>query len=200
VELDKLTKALGGDTGDLGAAPAQLGIWIDRQGLTRRLAMTVAMGSLGSMSMNLEFFEFGTKVSVKAPAKDDVVDFTSMFNGLGKSIKTAPSSRLSTTDAQVRSDLRSVASTEETYFTDAMRYGSARQLNRGLYRTYLHKGVTIAIHLNSTRSFCLAGYANSAPKRVWIYASDRGGVRELPTTRDDCSARLYPTSGGQLKF
>src|SRR5256885_11701610 len=52
-------------------------------------------------------------------------------------------------DAQAKSDLRNFASAEETYFTDAQRYGLMTEVNTAASPVKLSKNTTIKLYLTS---------------------------------------------------
>ncbi len=52
-------------------ATIPLDVWIDENGLPRRFVMALEMGNLASMSVKLDFMNYGAPVSIEAPPADD---------------------------------------------------------------------------------------------------------------------------------
>ena len=69
--------------------PVSVEVWIDRAGLVRRTAMTVPFELMGgpgaSMSMTMDFFNFGIEPEIEIPADEAVFDATE----LGKEVLEA---------------------------------------------------------------------------------------------------------------
>jgi len=68
--------------------PMVADVWIDANGLTRRLDMTIPFpvpgaGSDASMKMRMELYDFGTPVHVQAPPPSEVQDLSSLASGFG---------------------------------------------------------------------------------------------------------------------
>lgn len=54
-------------------------VWIDDEGLVRRMSFAIAMDMLGqevSMDMDMQLYDFGTEVDVEIPPDDEVADMT----------------------------------------------------------------------------------------------------------------------------
>lgn len=61
-----------------GSIPAE--VWIDGDGQTRKIAMNLDTDS-GTVSTNIEYYDFGADVDVSAPPADDVFDLSQMLGG-----------------------------------------------------------------------------------------------------------------------
>lgn len=82
--LDKTPAALRGRVQqDLGAINGTIpvDVWIDGDGQARKIATDVD-AKTGTISTSIEYYDFGTDVSVQAPPAADTFDFSDMFGGL----------------------------------------------------------------------------------------------------------------------
>jgi hypothetical protein len=70
---DKLREMLGDATSGM-----PVDVWIDDQGLLKRETSTFTMGPLGSMSMTIDFSDYGIHPQIDLPAESDVFDVTSL--------------------------------------------------------------------------------------------------------------------------
>jgi hypothetical protein len=93
----------------------------------------------------------------------------------------------------MKSDARTIANEEETYFTDNQRYlgitsaTATPSLNGNTVR--LSNGNTVSVTVNATNSaFCAvvgrAGGAQPASQDYWVYVSSKGGLQ--PTGQTSC--------------
>ena len=96
-------------------------------------------------------------------------------------------------DDKMKSNLRNLATMEETYFVDHYRYGTATQLKADGYHLRLAAGQIINVHV-SAQAYCLAGRVS--PRRFYLFTIDKGGVYG-PRSRDACSLSTYPRSSGR---
>jgi LppX/LprAFG-like lipoprotein len=65
----------------LGMHAVPVDVWVDSQGLLRRLTVSLDFGKAlqgASMTMTLDLHDFGTPVDIKAPSADQVFDATSL--------------------------------------------------------------------------------------------------------------------------
>jgi hypothetical protein len=74
---DKLREVVGDAMDGLSAMPVD--VWVDDQGLLRREQSTFTLGPLGSMSMTIDFSDYGTHPQIDLPAESDVYDVTSLI-------------------------------------------------------------------------------------------------------------------------
>ena len=115
-------------------------------------------------------------------------------------VTCVPSSALaqpsSAADNRMASDLRNLATMEETYLTDHNHYGTASELRADGYHLRLAAGQVIYLHLTrpATMNYCFAGRV--APDHFVMYASDRGGIYG-PRHRDACDPSAYPHAAGR---
>jgi type IV pilus assembly protein PilA len=96
-------------------------------------------------------------------------------------------------DSSLKSDLRTVANEEETYFTDNQQYvavaassGSA-VIGASGNTVKLSNGNTISVSVNDSANptaFCVSAH-NLNGSRTWFYVSSQGGIQ--PTTTTSCS-------------
>ena len=56
-------------------------MWLDAQGVPRRISQTLPMKSPGTMTMTMEFYGFGTPVTATAPPADQVYDAAQALGG-----------------------------------------------------------------------------------------------------------------------
>jgi len=161
-------------------------MWLDADGVARRMSQTLPLKTPGTMKMTIEFYAFGTPVTVTVPPASDVFDAASLLGG--------GSGSLSEADATVRSDLRTMANEEETYFIDHQRYATAKQLAHYATLT-LASDETVHIHLDGPgNGFCLVGAGPDSA--VAVYGSEDGGIIRGATA---CPGR-YPRDGGSLQM
>jgi hypothetical protein len=73
-----------------GIQEAPIDVWIDDEGLPRRIrysfsnpGATTASQALGGMTMTMEFFDYGTDVSVEIPPAETTIDIQSLIPGAG---------------------------------------------------------------------------------------------------------------------
>jgi hypothetical protein len=82
--VDKAPDALRGRVQQgLGAinGPIPVDVWIDGDGQARKIAMSVD-AKTGKIATSIEYYDFGTDVSVQAPPASDTFDFSDMLGGL----------------------------------------------------------------------------------------------------------------------
>lgn len=150
----------------------------------------------------------GPALPVEWDANDGHTSVATVFSNWGVTGKVArpahvrPAPRQSAAsspvaDADMKANLRNLATIEEVYLTDSgTSYGTARQLrHEGLSSIKLAAGQTITIHLAGINGYCFAGKV--AAGRYFIYSSQDGGLSG-PASSDTCSASMYPADGGQL--
>ncbi|HEY3831836.1 MAG TPA: hypothetical protein VGO03_06055 [Acidimicrobiia bacterium] len=79
--------------------PLVANVWIDGHDMVRRFAMDVPSLSVAtgtttvneSVSVSMEFYDFGTPVNVQAPPPSEVRDFSALTGGLGSSLSQSTS-------------------------------------------------------------------------------------------------------------
>ena len=88
-QLQDAGNDLAADVVESQGGPVSVEVWIDRAGLVRRTAMTVPFELMGgpgaSMSMTMDFFDFGIEPEIEIPADEAVFDATE----LGKEVLEA---------------------------------------------------------------------------------------------------------------
>lgn len=96
----------------------------------------------------------------------------------------------------MESNLRDLATIEETYFTDHLHYAGAHGLrSQDLSYVTLTTGQVVVVHLGHW-NYCLAGRV--APHHWFVYGSADGGLRG-PKRSDTCSPTTYPRLAGRLR-
>jgi prepilin-type N-terminal cleavage/methylation domain-containing protein len=88
-------------------------------------------------------------------------------------------------DASIKSDLRTIANEEETYYTDNQAYlaisGVSGSLTIGSDSVKLSSGDTITVTLNTAaNAYCIKGVNTGKASNDWYYVSSSGGLQ--PTT------------------
>lgn len=58
--------------------PIPIDVWIDDDGLPRRLTESVSVADVMTMNLSMDLFDFGTKVDVTPPPADQVTDLTTL--------------------------------------------------------------------------------------------------------------------------
>lgn len=85
--LRSMMESLSASSGlDLAGIEFPVEVWIDDQGLPRRMEMTMDFGSVGipdvpsgtSVTVTVEFYDFGVDVNVEPPPADQVTDLTEL--------------------------------------------------------------------------------------------------------------------------
>jgi type IV pilus assembly protein PilA len=105
-------------------------------------------------------------------------------------------------DAQAKSDLRNFASAEETYFTDAQRYGLMTEVNTAASPVKLSKNTTIKLYLTSDpattspQTWCAESSNSGGSGAKYVYESDNGGMQPSATT--SCPAAYAFATAGSL--
>ncbi len=96
-------------------------------------------------------------------------------------------------DAQAKSDLRNMATLEETYLTDNSRYGTLAEISTAGFKPSTNSGAASAIVLwrladgvtpTTTAALATGGYAlctTSASGSTWVYLSGSGGLQPAAT-------------------
>jgi hypothetical protein len=84
--IEDAVAKLGASADELLDAPIPVDVFIDRDGLVRRLHLVLSM-PIGRQPVDgditMDFFDFGTDVSVDAPPADQVTDISGQLNKLG---------------------------------------------------------------------------------------------------------------------
>ena len=90
-------------------------------------------------------------------------------------------------DASMKSDLRTVANEEETYFTDNQSYvaltGTAPNMTVGTNTVKLSSNNAVTVTLNTVAgaaAYCLQA-ANTSGSHAWVYISSQGGLQPAAT-------------------
>jgi hypothetical protein len=146
--------------------------------------------SEGPINATVMFSDWGRSGHVAKPAR------VSPAPGQASTAATLASARA---DADMRSNLRNLATAEEVYLTDSgSSYATATQLtSEDISYVKLVAGQSVAVHINGGMGFCLAG--RLATGRYFIYSSQEGGIQLGEPASDTCSASLYPTNAGTLR-
>lgn len=83
---------------DLGSAQLPVEVWVDDNGLPRRVTMTFGdlmplegLGAGGSMEMRMEFFDYGEPVTIEVPSPDEVTPMTEILGGFTEGFQGAGS-------------------------------------------------------------------------------------------------------------
>ena len=167
--------------GSGGAPQATVVLWVAAAAPHLPVAYTAT--AAGGLSESVTFSGWSHPVAVAAPTA-------------WLAASNAPAARsAAVVDADVRSELRNLATMEETYLTDNNVYATAAQLHASYPEFRVTGGERVVVHLNKQQGYCLAGRISAA--RWWIYSSLEGGLSG-PATSDTCNAGMYPTSGGTL--
>ena len=81
--------------GDLGDAEIPVDVWIDGDDLPRRMRMDMGGAVRGprrartaSMTMTMEFFDYGEPVDIEVPSADEVTPFTEVMGGLRRRLRS----------------------------------------------------------------------------------------------------------------
>ena len=93
-------------------------------------------------------------------------------------------------DASMKSDLRTVANEEETYFTDFQNYlavaASTGTMVVGADTVSLSKGNTVTVILNTAgTAYCVSATnpkGTNTPPAATVYVSSKGGLQPVGTT------------------
>lgn len=113
-------------------------------------------------------------------------------------------------DSQAKSDLRNFASAEETYFTDAQRYGLMSEVNTTSSPVKLSKGTSLHVYLEtgqdptsggSPQKWCAESNNSSGTSGLkYVYESDNGGMQPSTGTGavTSCPSADYGVDGGTL--
>jgi hypothetical protein len=86
IDLEKALSDSGG--GSIASAVSGLDpsetvdVWIDAQGLVRRMNIAVTLGSLGSFTMTVDFSDYGIHPQIDVPPDSEVQDLTETLKGL----------------------------------------------------------------------------------------------------------------------
>lgn len=70
------------DQSPLGQMNQTVDVWIDVQGLLRRETSNMTMGSLGTMTMTIDFSDYGIHPKIDVPPESEVYDMTPMVEQL----------------------------------------------------------------------------------------------------------------------
>jgi prepilin-type N-terminal cleavage/methylation domain-containing protein len=95
-------------------------------------------------------------------------------------------------DATIKSDLRTVATFEENWFSGKLSYGTMANLTSEGY-TSPSQGVTITIVSMDPSGYCLSG-THPQTSRTWYYDSQSGGIQAEGAT--GCPVSTGGASGG----
>ena len=102
-------------------------------------------------------------------------------------------------DARAKSDLRNVATLEETYLTDNSAYGTATQLDAASPIKTVSDGDTVYFYKTGATGFCLVGN-NANSTNFFTYDNARGGLSstvqpDLVTAQGICTGASYAAAG-----
>ena len=64
-----------------GQSTIPMDVWIDEEGLTRRIRYEQKLPDSSTMELTQEYFDFGVEVDVSPPSEDDVLDITDLMAG-----------------------------------------------------------------------------------------------------------------------
>lgn len=87
-QREALDDLMGDLPADFEGLPVE--IWVDADGLPRRMQMTLdaasmgAAGMDGTVTMTIDFFAFGEPVDIEVPSPDEVTELSDAFGGLGE--------------------------------------------------------------------------------------------------------------------
>ena len=76
----RATHAVCESHGDV-ASTSFIEVWIDEDGLTRRMRYQQTMPDRSTMDLTQEYYDFGVEVEVSAPPDDEVFDVTDLMSG-----------------------------------------------------------------------------------------------------------------------
>lgn len=81
----KIGAAVNGlDAGSFLQTPIPLDVYVDGDGFVRRFGMVMTVPDTpGSLSLQVDYFDFGKAVTIEVPASDDVTDVTGQLSNLG---------------------------------------------------------------------------------------------------------------------
>jgi LppX_LprAFG lipoprotein len=65
-----------------GQTEVPMEVWIDDEGLTRRIAYEQSLADGSTMALTQEYYDFGADVDVEPPPDDEVLDITDLMGGL----------------------------------------------------------------------------------------------------------------------
>jgi type IV pilus assembly protein PilA len=94
-------------------------------------------------------------------------------------------------DSSIKSDLRTVANEEETYFTDNQHYvavtGTSGSMTIGTDVVKLSTGNTLTVTLNNATAtaataYCVTGVNTNGSTAGIVYVSSSGGIQDSGTT------------------
>ena len=103
-------------------------------------------------------------------------------------------------DASVKSDLRAMATLEETYLTDNGSFGTATQMNAAAPVKAVSNNNSIFVYTKASGAgYCMAG-VNSGSGSGYVYDSNNGGLKNTPvadltTAQTVCTAASYVAAG-----
>ena len=72
---DKLADLMGRSLDELGSTET-VDVWIDAQGLLRRERVAMMMGAMGSLTMTIDFSDYGIHPQIEVPSAADAYDLT----------------------------------------------------------------------------------------------------------------------------
>lgn len=100
-------------------------------------------------------------------------------------------------DAQMKSALRSLATSEETFMAANDRYGSIAEVVADGSSIARSEDVRLTlVHFDATRGYCLEATHSKAPSTAWYWDSLSGGLQ--PGTAAGCPAMSAGTTGGSI--
>jgi hypothetical protein len=76
VDLSKLPSGL-------AQSQIHLDVWVDKNGLARRMSMAMNMALYGSMTMTMDLYDFGKPVTVSVPPASIVTDISQQLSTPG---------------------------------------------------------------------------------------------------------------------
>ena len=102
-------------------------------------------------------------------------------------------------DARAKSDVRNVATLEETYLTDNSSYGTATQMNTASAIQTVSEGDTVYVYTTGATGFCLVGN-NTNSTNFYTYDNAAGGLSGTASTtllsaKGVCTAAGYSAAG-----
>jgi len=83
LQAEGLTSAIDLTKQPAGAANTvlHLGVYVDKQGMPRRVTMSTDLAGMGSMTMTMDMFDFGAPVHVSVPPPSIVMDISKELAG-----------------------------------------------------------------------------------------------------------------------
>jgi type IV pilus assembly protein PilA len=105
------------------------------------------------------------------------------------------SQRSQASDAAVKSDMRTLARGQETYYVSTTTYGTIAQIIADGSSVPVSKTVTLDLLSYDTQGYCIRGQSNQS-NEVWYYDSRAGGLQAKGTA--GCPVSTGGAPGGSI--